>query len=80
MNDGKGWFGSADQVLYVLRTVKADCDEDGNVMIYGQNIVHGLDPQEVVVPAGTEYSVEGKRFNLAALLGSTSYGTSVKVF
>ena len=73
-----GWFGSPEQVQHVLRSVGADKDEDGRFLLGGEPVFVGLDG-DLVVPAGTEYLVNGKRANLAALLGSTSYGLAVKV-
>jgi len=74
-----GWIGLRRNVLFVLSTVKADRDENGNYLIFGEPIIIGLDLNEVVVPAGTMYSVAGERRFLAALLNETSYGTAVTV-
>ena len=74
-----GWFGLRRHVLFVLSTVNADRDEDGNYLIFGEPIIVGLDPDEVVVSAGTMYTVGGQAHSLAALLKSTSYGIAVTV-
>ena len=73
MSAGLGWLGKPDQVLYVLGTVKADRDEEGNFLIYGEPVVSGLDG-DLLIPHRTEYSVDGDRANLAALMNDTSYG------
>jgi len=73
MSTGPGWLGHPDQLLYVLGTVGADKDEKGNFLIYGEPVVKGLDG-DLLVPAAAEYSVGGKRANLASLMSSTSYG------
>ena len=78
MSAGPGWLGNPEQLLHMLRTVGADTDPDGNFLIFGEPVISGLDG-DVVVPAGAEYAVGGKRANLAALLADTSYGTTVKV-
>lgn len=78
MSAGPGWLGNPEHVLFVLRTVGADRDEDGNFLIFGEPVISGLDG-DVLVLSGAEYSVCGKRANLAALLADTSYGTSVTV-
>jgi hypothetical protein len=70
---GAGWMGHPREVLSVLHTVGADRDEEGNFLIYGEPVITGLDGDNVV-SAGVEYSVGGKRANLAAMLNSTSYG------
>jgi hypothetical protein len=57
----------------VLRTVSADADDEGRFLIYGEPVIRGLDG-DMAVPATAEYSVDGRRANLAALLNSTSYG------
>jgi hypothetical protein len=78
MSCGPGWLGEPDHVLYVLGTVKADRDEEGNFLIYGEPLFTGLDGG-MLVPSSTEYSVDGNRANLAALLSSTSYGCRIIV-
>lgn len=75
---GPGWIGDPEQLLYVLGIAGADRDQKGNFLIYGEPVIKGL-TGDVVVPAGAEYSVGGKRANLAALLSATSYGTRVTV-
>lgn len=62
-----GWFGLRRHVLFVLSPVNADRDENGNYLIFGDPIVVGLDPDEVVVPAGAMYSVGGRRCSVADL-------------
>jgi hypothetical protein len=74
-----GWFGLRSHVLFALSTVNADRDEAGNYLIFGEPIVVGLDPEEVVVPSGAMYSVAGRRYSVANLLNSTSYGMAVNV-
>ena len=78
MSYGPGWLGEPDHVLYVLGTVNADRDEEGNFLIYGEPLFTGLDGG-MLVPSATEYSVDGHRANLAALLASTSYGCRIVV-
>lgn len=78
MSIGKGWIGDPEQLLHVLRTVGADRDAEGNFLVFGEPVIAGL-TGDVVVPAGAEYSVGGKRANIAALLADTSYGTQVTV-
>jgi len=75
---GPGWIGEPQHVLYVLGLAKADRDEAGNFLIWGEPCITGLDGS-MVVPAGAEYSVGGKRVSLVGLLGITSYGTPVTV-
>jgi hypothetical protein len=75
---GPGWIGEPEQVLHVLGIAGADRDEEGNFLIFGEPVISGL-TGDMVVPAGSEYAVGGKRANLAALLASTSYGTRVTV-
>jgi hypothetical protein len=75
---GPGWIGDPDQLLYVLRLAGADTDADGKFLIYGEPVITGL-TGEVVVPAGADYSVQGRRAKLAALLASTSYGLKITV-
>ena len=63
-----------------LAVVGADQDSDGNFQIYGAPCISGAyDKSEIVVPAAAEYSVGGRRCNLAAGLAGTSYGLSVVV-
>ena len=78
MSNGPGWIGDPEQVLYVLSTVQADRDEEGNFLIHGEPVFRGL-TGETLVPAGAEYSVGGRKANLAALLSSTSYGKKITV-
>ena len=75
---GPGWIGDPEQLLYVLGLAQADRDEEGNFLIYCEPVIKGL-TGDVVVPSGAEYSVSGKRANLASLLSATSYGTRVTV-
>ena len=76
---GLGWFGEKEHLLHVLSSVHADRDEEGNFLIFSEPIIQGL-TGEMVVHANTEYSVSGKRQNLAQLLALTSYGISITVF
>ena len=69
-----GWFGSNEQLLYVLGSVGADAGEDGKFKTYAEPIVAGLDG-DVAVHGDCEYSVGGTRRSVAALMNSTSYGT-----
>ena len=75
---GPGWIGDPEQLLYVLGLAGADKDEAGNFLIHGEPVFTGL-TGEALVPAGAEYSVQGRRANLAALLSSTSYGLRITV-
>ena len=74
-----GWFGLRRHLLFALSTANADRDEDGNYLIFGEPIVVGLDPEEVLVPAGAMYTVGGRACSVADLLNSTSYGVAVIV-
>lgn len=78
-----GWIGVNSQMMYALRVVGADRDEDGRFLIYGDMPVNflglGGDNAEVVVSDAVEYSVNGKRACLAGLMNSTSYGSKVTV-
>ena len=75
-----GWIGSSKQMLYVMEHFGADKDEDGNFLVYGEEPVSFLGlGEEYVVSDKVEYSVNNKRFSLAAALGQTSYGMKVKV-
>lgn len=78
-----GWIGIKRQVMYALRIAKADRDEDGRFLIYGDTPCFFLgmdgDDAEVVVSDRVEYSVNGERASLAGLLSSTSYGSKVHV-
>jgi len=73
-----GWIGSSKDVDRVLFEAGADRDEEGRFLIYVEPVVQGLDG-DLVIPAGTEYSVNGKRANLARLLCGTSCGVPVHV-
>lgn len=76
-----GWFGDKEQLEHYLAVVGADQAEDGRFLIYNHGVVSFLGlGQELVVSGATEYSVDGRRCNLAAGLRSTSYGIAVKVF
>ena len=79
MSAGPGWIGDIEQVLNYLQVVGADRDANGNFKIYGEKVITGLDPNEIVIPAETEYSVNGHRKNLPAGLASTSHGVPVIV-
>ena len=78
MSIGKGWLGHPDDIVSVLTLAGADKDEEGRFLIFSSPVVSGLDG-DVLVPADAEYSIAGKRANLAALLSATSYGVSVGV-
>lgn len=78
MSAGKGWIGEPEQLLHVLHTVGADRDEKGSFLVFGEPVISGL-TGDVVVPAGAECSIRGRRVNIAALLADTSYGTKVTV-
>lgn len=74
-----GWFGAAQEMRSYLLAVKADRDEEGKILLYGSVPFVGLDG-DVVVDDRAEYSVGGRRCNLACGLAGTSYGMRVKVF
>jgi hypothetical protein len=81
MNNHDGWIGDIEHVIYVLGLAGADRDgPDGPFHVYGAHVVIGLGGRDCVIGSDVEYAVDGKRAPLAALLGSTSYGTRVKVF
>lgn len=72
----EGWIGTIDAMNAILSTVGAD-KQDGCILLY-------VEPpsclgDEIVVPAGTEYSVNGVRRPLAALLRGTSQGLAITV-
>ena len=75
-----GWFGNNREAMSYLSVVGADRDTEGKFLIYGAPVSVGFDGTELVVPAETEYSVAGRRCNLAAGLATTSYGMSVRVY
>ena len=80
MSIGNGWLGTENELMNYLRVVGADKDDEGRFLIYGEPVSSfmGMD-EEFLVPAGTEYSVGGRRCNLAAGLSSTSGGLGVTV-
>ena len=76
----KGWIGTTDNVLYVLRTIGADQDTDGKFLIYGKPPASFLGiGEETLVSEETKYSVNGIKYSLSGLLNSTSYGLKVNV-
>jgi hypothetical protein len=76
-----GWMGLKRELIYTLKTMGADLDELGNVMLFREPPAVGLGGEEVVVPDGCEYAVGGRRRNVASAMGATSYGLrGVKVF
>jgi hypothetical protein len=80
MSTGQGWIGYAGEIENFLRAVRADRDDDGKFLIYGESPVSFMGAEkEIVVPADAEYSVMGKRMNLAHGLSGTSYGLGVVV-
>lgn len=74
-----GWIGEVSELTYYLAFVTADVDCEGKFKIWG-NVTIGMGGEEAVVHGNAEYSVEGKRCNLAAGLRTTSYGIGVGVF
>ena len=75
----RGWIGDPELVLYVLRIFRADQDEAGKFLVYGDAPITGLTGEMVVSP-NVEVSFSGKRVPLVSLLAETSYGTHVTVF
>lgn len=75
---GPGWIGEESHVLYVLRVAGADQDEAGRFLVYQSPPISGL-TGDVLIAVDCEYSVQGKRANLAQLLRSSSYGVPVTV-
>ena len=78
-----GWIGPAEQLESYLHTIEADQDEEGRFKIYtdnsgGPSTFMGMG-DEIVLHGTEEYSVDGKRCNLAAGLRTTSYGLGVMV-
>ena len=63
-----------------LSTVGADRTAEGEFKIGEEPPVYGIGGDEIVIPDDTVYYVDGKPKNLAAGLGTTSYGVQVKVF
>ena len=78
LSDKRGWCGVQRQVLYYLRLVGADRDEEGRFLIGGEGICSFMgmtgEHAEVVIPHSTVYFVNGQPSGLAAGLNSTSYG------
>ena len=62
------WFGPTDEVMDVLRKVKADKDEQGRFMLGGEPVTVGLGGDELIVPEGAVYAVNGKGGSLCDLL------------
>lgn len=76
-----GWMGLKSQLVYTLKAMGADCDENGNVLIFGAPVIQGLDDEEVVVNDEVEYTVQGQRRSVAGTMNSTGYGLrGIKVF
>jgi hypothetical protein len=76
-----GWFGLKQEMIYTLKSMRADLDEQGNIKLYGEPPAIGFGGEEVVVPDGCDYSVGGDRRSVAGALGATSYGLrGIKVF
>ena len=74
-----GWMGSRRELLDALAAAGADRDPDGNFQIFGAPIVVGLDPDEVVVPPGALYALDGRHHGLAELLAGRGHGMAVTV-
>jgi len=75
----QGWFGLRTAVMEALEEIGADKNDEGHFMIFEKPVIAGLDPEEVVVPAESEYSVDGNRRNLAATLNNRGAGLSIAV-
>ena len=75
-----GWIGPTHQLLYTLKIMGADQDEDGNFLIYNSEPVSFLGlGEEIVVDDDCCYSVDGQKASLAGAMASTSYGSQVNV-
>jgi hypothetical protein len=83
MSCGPGWIGTNSQVLHYLRVVGADRDEQGRFIITTGGVFAFLgdtsEAADAVVDSEACYLVGGKPVNLAAGLGTTSYGMRVTV-
>ena len=76
-----GWFGLVEQFLYVLGTMRADRDENGDFIITGDCPTVGIGGVEIAVPSGCQCLIAGKPQGVCPMLNSTSYGIrGVKVF
>lgn len=73
-----GWIGSLREVTYYLSVMGAD-RVNGEFKIGGKRPTVGSG-DEIVIPDGTVYYVDGKPKKLAAGLAGTSYGVGVKVY
>ena len=72
----RGWFGTMRQVTHYLSTVNAD-RESGKFIVRGglATFMETDGPDaEIVIGADCEYRRAGQWYNLAAGLGTTSYG------
>lgn len=74
-----GWLGDESVLLEVLKSLKAERDENGDVKTYGHPVVKGVDGS-VTVHQLTEIVVEGERKRLAPLLLARKSGVAVVVF
>lgn len=74
-----GWFGDVHQFVFALKTMGAELDAEGKVMIFGEPPFVGLDKTEVVVSDKVMCRVRGNLVPAAHLLAQTSYGVSVRV-
>jgi hypothetical protein len=83
MSCGSGWIGTHRQVAYYLSVVGADRDEQGRFLIVSGGIYSLLgdtrEDSDAVIDSETCYLIGGKPVNLAAGLGTTSYGMRVTV-
>lgn len=79
MNDGMGWSGDVNQMLYALDTFGCDRDADGKRLVAGTIVLFlGVGP-DVVVGADAVYFRNGKPCSIAAAMRSTSYGHAATV-
>jgi hypothetical protein len=71
-----GWIGMAHQLEYTLRSMGADTDEDGRILITGSAPVSFMG---MVIDDECMYLVNGQKASVAIAMKQTSYGVPVNV-
>jgi hypothetical protein len=75
-----GWIGMAHQLEYTLRSMGADTDEDGRILITGSAPVSFMGMgEEMVIDDECMYLVNGQKASVAIAMKQTSYGVPVNV-
>lgn len=73
-----GWMGTNGQLLHVLRTFRADTDDQGRFLIVGEMpatfLGIGGENSEVVVSDEVKCLIGGQEVSVAHLCNQTSYG------